>query len=68
MHGTSFGLYYGMLGVGMLVASIAFGFVYDRISPAAAFLMGAALSGAAAVLLLVVPLSSTRSPRVGVES
>jgi MFS family permease len=68
MHGTSFGLYYGVLGVGMLVASIAFGFVYDRISPAAAFIMGAALSGAAAVLLLVVPLSSTRSPRVGVES
>jgi MFS family permease len=68
MHGTSFGLYYGVLGVGMLVASIAFGFVYDRISPAAAFIMGAVLSGAAAVLLLVVPLSSTRSRRVGAES
>src|SRR5262245_5885827 len=68
MHGTSFGLYYGVLGVGMLVASIAFGFVYDRISPAAAFIMGAVLSGAAAVLLLVVPLSSTRSRGVGGES
>jgi MFS family permease len=68
MHGTSFGLYYGVLGVGMLVASIAFGFVYDRISPAAAFIMGAMLSGAAAVLLLIVPLSSIRSRRVGAES
>ena len=68
MHGTSFGLYYGVLGVGMLVASIAFGFVYDRFSPAAAFIMGAMLSGAAAVLLLIVPVSSTRSRRVGAES
>ena len=55
-QGTSFGLYYGVLGVGMLVASIAFGIVYDRVSPAAAFMMGAALSAAAAVLLLVVRL------------
>jgi MFS family permease len=55
-RGTSFGLYYGVLGVGMLVASIAFGFVYDRVSPAAAFTMGSALSAAAAVLLLVVRL------------
>ena len=68
MHGTSFGLYYGVLGVGLLVASIAFGFVYDRISPAAAFIMGAVLSGAAAALLLIVPLSSTRSRRTGAES
>jgi predicted MFS family arabinose efflux permease len=52
----------------MLVASIAFGFVYDRISPEAAFIMGAVLSGAAAVLLFVVPVSSTRSRRVGAES
>jgi MFS family permease len=55
-QGTSFGLYYGVLGVGMLVASITFGLVYDRVSPAAAFIMGAALSAAAAVLLLVVRL------------
>jgi len=55
-RGTSFGLYYGVLGVGMLVASIAFGFVYDRVSSAAAFTMGSALSAAAAVLLLVVRL------------
>jgi MFS family permease len=68
MHGTSFGLYYGVLGAGMLVASIAFGFVYDRVGPAAAFVMGAALSSAAAVLLLVVPLSSGRARIVDAES
>lgn len=55
-QGTSFGLYYGVLGIGMLIASIAFGVVYDRVSPAAAFIMGAALSAAAAVLLLVIRL------------
>jgi MFS family permease len=60
-QGTSFGLYNGVLGVGMLVASIAFGSVYDRFSPAAAFIMGATVSAAAALLLLVVPLSTSRS-------
>jgi len=59
-QGTSFGLYYGVLGVGMLIASIAFGYVYDHVSPSAAFVMGAALSAAAAVLLLVVRLPNSR--------
>ena len=58
-QGTSFGLYYGVLGVGMLIASIAFGYVYDHVSPSAAFVMGAALSAAAAVLLLVVRLPNS---------
>ena len=48
--------YIDSAGVGMLVASIAFGIVYDRVSPAAAFIMGSALSAAAAVLLLLVRL------------
>ncbi len=60
-QGIAFGLYNGVLGVGMLIASIAFGVVYDRISPAAAFIMGAALSATAAVLLLLVPLSPSES-------
>jgi MFS family permease len=53
-QGTAFGLYNGVLGAGALIASVAFGFVYDRFSPAAAFGMGAALAGTAAVLLLLV--------------
>jgi MFS family permease len=57
-EGTAFGLYYAVLGLGMLVASIVFGVVYDAVGPAAAFIMGASLSAAAAVLLSVVPLSS----------
>jgi MFS family permease len=67
-RGTSFGLYNGVLGVGMLIASITFGFVYDRVSPAAAFIMGATLSAAAALLLVVVPLSDPRSRNQGAES
>jgi MFS family permease len=67
-QGTSFGLYNGVLGIGMLVASIAFGFVYDRVSPAAAFIMGSGLSAAAAVLLLVVPLPRARSGIAKAES
>jgi MFS family permease len=67
-QGTSFGLYYGVLGVGMLVASIAFGVVYDRFSPAAAFIMGATLSAAAALLMLIVPVSRPRPRMTGAES
>jgi MFS family permease len=67
-QGTSFGLYNGVLGIGMLVASIAFGFVYDRFSPAAAFVMGAVLSAAAAVLLLTVPLPNPRARIATAES
>jgi MFS family permease len=67
-QGTAFGVYNGVLGVGMLVASIVFGVVYDQVSPAAAFIMGAALSAAAAVLLLVAPVSSPRRPVTRAES
>ena len=60
-QGTSFGLYYGVLGIGMLIASIAFGVVYDRVSPGAAFIMGSALSAVAAMLLLVVRLPTPQA-------
>ncbi len=67
-QGTSFGLYYGVLGIGMLVASIAFGFVYDRVSPAAAFIMGAALSAIAAVSLLLLRLPNPHQGTTAAES
>jgi MFS family permease len=60
-QGTSFGLYNAVLGAGMLVASIAFGVVYDRFGPPAAFTMGAALSAAAAVLLFFIRVPDTKS-------
>jgi MFS family permease len=54
-HGTAFGFYNGALGIGTLTASVVFGFLYERFSPATAFLTGASLAGAAALLLLFVP-------------
>ena len=54
-HGTAFGVYNAALGVGSLIASVVFGFLYERYSPGTAFMTGAALAGAAAVLLLLVP-------------
>ena len=53
-HGAAFGFYNAALGVGALVASVMFGFLYDRFSPAAAFFAGAALAAVAAILLLVI--------------
>jgi MFS family permease len=53
-QGTAFGLYNAALGVGALIASIAFGYLYQRFGPATAFGSGAALAGLAAVLLLIV--------------
>jgi MFS family permease len=54
-HGTAFGLYNAALGIGTLTASVVFGFLYERFSPATAFTTGAGLAATAAVLLLLVP-------------
>ena len=54
-HGTAFGWYNATLGVGALTASVVFGFLYERFSPATAFGTGAVLAAVAAVLLMWVP-------------
>ena len=54
-QGTAFGYYNAAIGVGALIASIGFGFLYERFGPAAAFGTGSALAGFAAVLLLALP-------------
>lgn len=59
-QGTAFGIYNAVLGVGALIASVMFGVLYERVSPAAAFGTGAALAGVAAVLLLVTLRRSSR--------
>jgi MFS family permease len=53
-QGAAFGFYNAVLGVGQLIASVLFGLLYSRISPATAFGTGAALAGIAAVLLVFV--------------
>jgi MFS family permease len=54
-QGTAFGVYNAALGVGMLTASVLFGFLYERFGAPFAFGTGAALAGLAAVLLMAVP-------------
>ena len=51
----AFGYYNAALGVGTLTASIVFGFLYERFSPATAFTTGAVLAAVAAALLVITP-------------
>ena len=53
--GTAFDFYNAALGLGTLTASVAFGFLYERLGAAVAFGTGSAVAAAAAVLLLFVP-------------
>ena len=63
-RGTAFGWYNLAIGIGALPASLLFGVVWDRVSPAAAFTVGATLAGAASLALLVlVPARGVRRPR-----
>ena len=54
-QGMAFGYYNAALGVGTLTASIVFGFLYERFSPATAFTTGAVLAAVAAALLVITP-------------
>lgn len=51
LRGTAFGFYNAALGLGVLAASLLFGALWMSVSPAAAFLTGAALALVAAALL-----------------
>jgi MFS family permease len=50
-RGVAFGVYNAALGAGGLAASLIFGAIWTRVSPAAAFLTGAGFALAASVLL-----------------
>jgi sugar phosphate permease len=50
-RGVAFGVYNGALGFGGLAASLLFGALWTRVSPAAAFFTGAAFALAATLLL-----------------
>lgn len=53
-RGTAFGIYNALLGAGSLGASLLFGLIWTRISPAAAFLTGAGFAVAASALLYLM--------------
>jgi len=63
--GTAFGFYNAALGVGALVASVLFGFLYERFGAPVAFGTGAGLAGVAALLLLIlVPASAGHDGKI----
>jgi MFS family permease len=51
LRGTAFGLYYAMLGIGGLLASVVFGLIWRAAGAAAAFSTGAVLAVVATALL-----------------
>jgi MFS family permease len=53
-RGTAFGYYNAVLGVGSLIASVLFGFIWTRVSPSAAFLTGGAIALGATLLLYLL--------------
>ena len=53
-RGSAFGAYHMVLGLAALPASIIAGLLYDRVSPAAPFWVGAAAAVLAAVLMLAL--------------
>jgi MFS family permease len=54
LSGSAFGLYNAALGVGALLASVAFGFVWKALGPGAAFSLGAVLALLATLLLFAL--------------
>jgi len=60
-RGVAFGIYNAALGVGGLAASLIFGAVWTRVSPAAAFLTGAGFALAASLLLYLTFSDATNS-------
>jgi MFS family permease len=63
-HGTAFGAYHMVVGLGALPASIVAGLLYQRVSPAAPFWLGAGAGVLAGVLMLaLVPEPRRRAAR-----
>jgi MFS family permease len=63
LRGTALGLYHGAIGLGALPASLLFGALWWTLGAPAAFLTGAGLALAAALLLLAVPDTRQASSR-----
>jgi MFS family permease len=59
-RGAAFGWCNAVTGIGALVASVLFGELYEHFGAPVAFMTGAALAGAAAVLLLLIPTDTIK--------
>jgi MFS family permease len=63
-NGTAFGWYNLAIGAGALPASLIFGAIWTWASPAAAFTFGAALAAVAALLLALLPMTTTAAREI----
>lgn len=54
-RGSAYGIYHATVGVSLLVASLLAGFLWEVVSPAAPFYLGAGFSALAALALLALP-------------
>ena len=63
LRATALGTFASATGLALLPASLVAGFLWDRVGPAAPFFYGAAMSAAAAILLVVLD-AGTRKPFV----
>ncbi|MCU0457914.1 MAG: MFS transporter [Bacteroidales bacterium] len=57
--GTALGIYYAMLGITLLPASIIAGFLYDRVNSSVPFWFGAAMSAIATLLMILFWLTGS---------
>jgi MFS family permease len=60
---TAFGVYHSVIGIMTLPASVIAGVLWDRVSPAAPFWLGAGMALLAALLLLVLVPETPRAER-----
>jgi len=68
LRGAAFGWFHGAVGASALPASALFGWLWLEVGPAAAFGIGAALAGVAAIALLYwVPTDPRPLPRVSLR-
>lgn len=63
LRSSALGVFQGVTGLMILAASITAGVLWDRVSPAAPFYLGASCAAAAAVLMAVLLVSIQRSPK-----
>ena len=59
--GTAFGIFAAATGAALLLASVAAGLLWSHVDPSAPFVLGAASSGLALVLLLLTRSNSARA-------
>lgn len=65
MAGTAYGIYAGLVGVALLVASLLAGVLWETVSPAATFWAGAALAAASLPIVFLASRRPVLAPQAG---